>query len=203
MKLKYLILALVGLAWLGFIVYQKNQVPSQRSDQDYEIFDCKTYTLRAEKLTFTCPSNWKLKIDKSAYDPSIDQPARDNVEILSPNNFRIRINTGAQFGGGCDEGNCPQQVNNTVLAKLNYYKNSLYVVVHGVPNETISFSVIERTSCVDHVCGGYKGKNVPLGVKIRGGYIENYGHYKYVDPEIFINSKDVKEAIEILKTLHY
>lgn len=61
MKFKYLILAIIGLAWLGFIVYQKNQVPSERLNQNYEV-DWKTYTFPAKDYGFSMkyPPNWSV-----------------------------------------------------------------------------------------------------------------------------------------------
>lgn len=192
---------ILGLTLIGVTLYSqaKINIVSEKSLR-YETSNCKTHTLPVEKVTFSCPSNWKLKIYKSA-------SYFDKVELVSPNDFTITINTGNQPGGGCDYDCQTYNIKNIVLAKLNYYTSPLYVVVHGMKglsSDRISFSVIEQTTCFDNTCGGYKSKTAQLGVRIQGGYFNDKGtDYKYVDPEIFINSKDVREAVNILKTLHY
>ena len=100
-----------------------------------------------------------------------------------------------------------------VLGELNFASNPLYVVVNGLKIDSVAgkaytrFNVIPSKECYENICYGFGNKNGDGRITIIGGYfVVNQGmglDYKYVDPNEFANSLDVKTAVSILKTLHY
>jgi hypothetical protein len=165
-----------------------------------------TYALPNEKLSFRYPSDWK--IEEITYQPGHNgfSYLTESVGLTSSNGFKIGISTGGQgFGGGCGYDCQCENLDNYVLGTLNFKSNPEYIVVHGLKensiygNANIRFGVIPYKYCWDNLCYPGGAKNTQGALSISG----TWNNSKFMQPNDFISSPDVKTAVSILKTLHY
>jgi len=167
----------------------------------------KAYTMPIEKLIIRFPPNWAM--NKQSFP---EDPTAEGVTFTSPNNFQLAFSTAGQFTGFCSAECQSHNLPNTVLTTLNFYTKPLYVVVHGLKDDSsfgsarTLFSVVETKSCFDNMCSGYTGQRGRT-VIIQGGFIKKIDerNFVYVNTPVndFINSQDVKNAIKILENLRY
>ncbi len=171
------------------------------------ITNWKAYTMPIEKLTIRFPPDWTLTKQSFPEDPTAE-----SVTFTSPSNFQLSFTTGGQYKGECNADCQSHNIPNILLDTLNFYSKPLYVVVHGLKDDSsfgsarTLFSVIESKSCFDNLCGGYTGKRGRI-VVIQGGFIKQIdkktSSYTNISANDFVNSADVKTAIKMLKNIHY
>lgn len=165
-----------------------------------------SYTMPNEKLSFKYPSDWKIEGNTNQPGQNGFPYLTESVSLTSPNGFKIGISTGGQgFGGGC-EYNCQcENLDNYVLGTLNFKSSPEYIVVHGLKensvygNASIRFEVIPYKYCWDNLCYPDGAKNTQGVLSISG----TWNNSKFMQPNAFISSPDVKTAVSILETLHY
>lgn len=177
------------------------------NDQPEFITDWKAYTMPIEKLVVRFPPGWT--VSKQSFP---EDPTAESIAFTSPGNFQLSFTTGGQYKGDCSADCQSHNIPNILLDTLSFYSKPLYVVVHGLKDDSsfgsarTLFSVIENKSCFDNLCGGYIGKRGIILV-VQGGFIKKIDekNFVYVNTPVndFINSADVKNAMKMLENLHY
>ncbi len=175
--------------------------------QTVSIADWKTYTMPIEKLIIRYPQTWTMTTKTFP-----ENPTAETVTFTSPNNFQLTIGTAGTYSRTCTADCQSHNLPNSVLATLNFYQKPLYVVVHGLKDDSqygsarTLFSVIPDKTCFDNQCGGYVGQRGNT-VAIQGGFIKKIDltntAFSYTPVNDFVNSQDVKTALLILNNLKY
>jgi heme/copper-type cytochrome/quinol oxidase subunit 2 len=176
-------------------------------DQTNNIANWNTYTFPIEKLIVRYPKIWTLKTQVLKGNSTTE-----TINLTSPNDFQLNIGTGGQVSANLCEADCQSHnLTNSVLDTFTFLGKQLYVVVHGLKDDSsfgsarTLFSVITSKSCFDNLCGGFSGQR-NLTITIQGGFINTQGGstvYTYTPVDEFINSPDVTTALLILKNLRY
>ncbi|MCB9813277.1 MAG: hypothetical protein H6772_02625 [Pseudomonadales bacterium] len=171
----------------------------------------KSYKIFNEKLSFNYPPDWKL--EENNVENSNSEWSMGDIQLLSPNNFLLRIRTNIDgLGGGCDEECQKNNIENQTLATLNFYNKPLYVVLNGLqPNKEFSstgnirFNVIPAQRCWNNICYGFDGLNTQGTTMITGEFVSKINGMEsvYMMSDKFVNSTDVNTALKILETFSY
>ena len=163
-------------------------------------------SLPIEQLSMKYPPTWTVT-GTSIHPPAF---AYDTFVITSPNKFELRITTGANnLNGECDEICQEHNLPNLIIGTLDYNSLPFNIIVNGFKDTwqqgkaITQFTVLPDASCFYPTCYGYKSRYAQGTTVITGGFAGSDGIYKAMPVKEFIQTEDVKTAVEILKTFVY